>query len=240
MTDPTPQELDGIARILAETEKIDGARPFRYGFSNAGEPCLRALVYDAQDADAGKPPASKPMKLKHRLTAVCGTAVGSRIEEGARRLGFVTQARHVFETGAIAVHGSSDILARTAVVDIKLVGEKKWKRIQKTPDGKHVLQVNGYAVQADRPRWVLLYVRALSIFADPDDLGGDDDQLQIKVHAGDASIDLAQDLCGVWEQVDQHRKLRTLPERVWGADPDKFPCHWCSHLERCNPQKEET
>lgn len=220
----------GIQSILREAGAVDtGAQPFRYRFSSAGEPCSRALVYDAWDADDGKPPARTPGKLKWMLSAQCGTAVGAFLEAAAQRIGFETQAKHIFDTGAARVEGSSDILTPDAVIDLKLVGEKKWARIQKKPDQKHVMQVNGYAVESDRPRWVLLYIRACSIF-------DDSSELEWRAHSGNADTELAQALCGVWESVETHRKLRTLPERVFDAAPNKYPCGWCRHQSRCFTQ----
>ena len=215
-----------ISRIITSAFLVNGAQPFRYRFSSAGEPCLRALVYDAFDHDDGLQPAIGNGKLKWNLSAVCGTAVGERIEAGAKAIGLLTQQAHEFDTGAVRVKGSSDIVAPDAIIDIKLVGEKKWSKIEKKPDPKHVLQVNGYAVSADKTRWILFYVRACSIFDDAP-------ELEYRLHAGDSNIEMAQELCGVWEQVDSHRKLRTLPERMFEAAPNKFPCGWCRHQSRC-------
>jgi len=221
-----------VDAILAKARTLTGAQPFRYRFSSAGEPCLRALVYDAQDADDGKEPPAESRKLSHLLSAVCGTAVGAHLEKAAALLGYETQKAHEFSTGGIVIRGSSDIAAPGCVLDLKLVGEKKWERVQKEPDLKHLMQVNGYAVQNDSPRWALLYLRGLTIF-------DGSEEPETLLHEGAASIELAQVLCGIWEDVEQHRKLRTLPERVFGAKPDGWPCAWCRHLERCAPEREE-
>jgi hypothetical protein len=50
------------------------------------------------------------------------------------------------------------------------------------------LTIACYAVECDRPRWVLLYVRGSSIFDDAE-------ELETQAFAGDASPELAQQLC---------------------------------------------
>lgn len=221
-----------VAAIFAALRAMPRSRPFRYSFSGAGDPCLRALVYDAQDADDGKPPAEGDSEVSWLLSSVCGTAVGDALEKAAKPLGGASQVAAEFDTGSVRVTGSLDLLWPDGVDDFKLVGEKKWERIQSRPDPKHVLQINGYAVAKDKPRWRLIYIRAVTIF-------DGSETPEVRVHEGVASVEKAQELCGVWESVETHRRLRTLPERVWGASPEKFPCGWCRHLERCGPVNNE-
>lgn len=209
-------------------------QPFRYRFSKAGEPCVRALVYDAHDADDGKPPAESKSEITWTLSSACGNAIGYALEQAAVESGeFVRQVYAEFDTGQVWVRGDADMADRETAYDWKLVGEKKWAKIQKSADAGHVLQVNGYAVALDRKRWVLIYIRASSIFEEGAKVP------EFKTYEGEASAEKARELCGVWETVDSHRKLRTLPERVWGASPDRWPCGWCRHLERCAPPAEE-
>lgn len=209
-------------------------QPFRYRFSSAGDPCLRALVYDAQDADDGKQPVEGKSEIAWTLSAACGNAVGYALEQAAVETGgFVRQVFAEFDTGSVWVRGDADFADRATVYDWKLVGEKKWAKIQSKPDPKHELQIQGYAVALDRKRWALIYVSASSIFEDGAKVP------EFIVHEGAASVERAQELCGVWEQVEGHRKLRTLPERVWGASPRRWPCGWCRHLERCGPVEQE-
>lgn len=220
-----------IDAILAKARELTGQQPFRYRFSTAGDPCLRALVYDAQDADDGHPPSVAPRRLRDVLAIACGNAVGGVLEDAARRLGYETQKPAEFNTGAVRVLGQSDVTDRhRSVCDIKLVGEKSWKH---APHPKHILQANGYAVSHDAPRWVLLYVRGSTIF---DDFSG---EVETAIFDGPADVEKAQELCGIWESVDSHRKLRTLPERVFGAKPTGWPCGWCRHLKRCAPPEED-
>lgn len=221
-----------LSRILAAAAESK-PQPFRYRFSRAGDPCLRALVYDAQDHDDGLPPREGKREASWSLSAAVGTAIGERLERAAVELGgWRRQVPVVFDTGAVQVRGEADLVGPDVVIDFKVAGEKKWHRVQRAPDEAHVLQVNGYAVALDRPRWALCYVRAISIHdgsATP----------ELRVHEGVASVELAQQLCSTWESVEQHRKLRTLPDRVWGASPHRWPCGWCRHLERCGPTEEE-
>lgn len=221
-----------VQAIMAEYQRGNDQRAFRYSFSGAGDPCLRALVYDAQDHDDNAPPAVGRREVSWSLSAVCGTAVGDALEKAGMRLGFTSQKRAHFDTGAIRVDGSTDTVTPDLVLDWKLAGEKKWERVRSKPDPKHQLQVNAYAVALDKPRWALCYVRAVTIF-------DGSTTPEVKVHEGAADVALAQDLCGIWEQVDHHRKLRTLPERVFEAAPDKYPCSWCSHQARCLTGPEE-
>lgn len=210
------------------------AQPFRYRFSSAGEPCVRALVYDAQDADDGKAPVEAKSEAAWSLSNACGHAIGYALEQAAVEMGgFVRQVFAEFDTGQVWVRGDADLADRETVYDWKLVGEKKWAKIQGKPDPKHELQIQGYAVALDRKRWALIYVRALSIFEEGAKVP------EFKIHEGAASVEKARELCGVWETVDSHRKLRTLPERPWGASPHRWPCAWCRHLERCAPPEEE-
>jgi hypothetical protein len=228
--EPLPTDLDAVARMLAKAKEPQGAQAFRYRFSAAGDPCLRALVYDAHDADEGKPPAQGTHRLRDLLAMACGNAVGAHIEEAAKRLGHETQKSHTFDTGAVKVRGSSDVADPAFVLDVKLVGEKSWAR---APHNKHILQAASYAVQNDSPRWILLYVRGSTIFDE------DSAEVETRIFAGNADVEYAQELCGIWEMVDRHRKLKTLPERIFGAKPDGYPCAWCRHLDRCAPQGEE-
>lgn len=218
-----------IDALVQEAERVVNNQPFRYRFSAAGAPCIRALVYDAHDADDGKKREGF-RHLSHALSAACGNAVGEFLEKAGVRLGGERQTRTEFNTGAVRVVGSLDLADVDCVDDFKLVGEKKWARIQKSPDPAHALQVNGYAVAMDRPRWRLIYVRAVTIF-------DGSERPEIKEYPGTADVEAAKDLCAVWEQVDRHRKLRTLPERVFDAGPDKFPCGWCDHKDRCLPEE---
>jgi hypothetical protein len=222
-----------VARVFAKAKVTPGTRPFRYSFSGAGDPCLRTLCYDAQDADAGLPPAEGNRELSWILSSACGTAIGEVLERAGVALGGVSQQLAEFDTGGIKVRGSLDLAGRECVLDFKLVGEKKWAKVAKGPDDKHKLQVNGYAVATDRPRWGLVYIRAVSIF------DGEHTTPELRIHEGEASVELAQQLCGVWEEVERHRSLRTLPERVWGASPHRWPCGWCRHANRCGPAEEE-
>lgn len=225
---PEQQALD---EVLARAKYAGGGRSFRYSFSSAGDPCLRALVYDAQDHDDGTTQPEEPRRLRDVLAMKCGNAVGEHIEQAARQLGWSTQTRHTFSTGAVEVYGSSDLfLPGKLLLDTKLVGEKSWAR---RPHAKHKLQANGYAVEADIPTAGLLYIRASTIFDE------DSPEVEIDLITWPASVELAQELCGVWESVDMHRKLRTLPERPWGASPRRWPCGWCRHLARCGPKEEE-
>lgn len=228
--EPTPADFLAVASLIEKSKEPQGTQHFRYRFSAAGDPCLRALVYDARDADDGKPPAQGPHRLRDLLAMACGNAVGNHIEEAARRLGYETQKTHAFDTGVVKVRGNSDVAGPPFVLDVKLVGEKSWAR---APHQKHILQVASYAVANDSPRWILLYVRGSTIFDE------DSAEVETRIFAGHADVEYAQELCGVWETVDRHRKLRTLPERVFGAKPDGWPCAWCRHLKRCDPQGEE-
>jgi len=214
-----------LARVLEEARIAGGEQPFRYRFSAAGEPCLRALVYDAQDADDGTRQPEAPRRLRDVLAMKCGNVVGEHLETAAKRIGWITQRRHTFNTGAVQVSGSSDLLLpAVGVLDTKLVGEKSWAR---RPHAKHKLQANGYSVEADLPFAGLLYVRASTIF------DAESPEVEVDLIVWPASVELAQELCGVWESVDMHRKLRTLPERIFDAGPKKFPCGWCRHKHRC-------
>lgn len=215
--------------LVSEAERVVNTQPFRYRFSKSGAPCVRALVYDAQDADDGK--HSEGFRhLSHLLAAACGNAVGQHMEEAGVRLGGVRQAPAEFDTGAVKVTGRLDLVDADCVDDFKLVGEKKWSRVATRPDPAHVLQVNGYAVALDRPRWRLIYVRGTTIF-------DGSERPEFREYTGTASVELAQELCAVWEVVAHHRALRTLPERVFDAAPDKYPCAWCDHKERCLPEE---
>lgn len=224
----TPQEL--VDAMLAKARTLTGTQKFRYRFSSAGDPCLRALTYDAFDADDGVPPAESSRRLRDILAMACGNAVGEKLEEAARALGHQTQTPHEFDTGAVRISGRSDVADRRVVLDIKLVGERSWSR---APHPKHILQVNGYAVQNDSPAWALLYVRGTTIFDE------DSPEVETRLFTERTSLEKAQELVGIWEEVHTHRTLRTLPERVFGAKPDGWPCKWCRHLKRCDPQKEE-
>jgi len=226
----TPAQV--VARVFEQYRNAPRSRSFRYSFSGAGETCLRSLVYDAHDADDGKPPAVSKGEVSWSLSAACGTAVGDALEAAGLLLGYRSQVRALFDTGAIKVMGNGDTTTDDIQIDWKVVGENKWERIQKQPDDKHRLQVNGYAVALDRPRWALVYLRGITIY-------DGSKTPEVKIHAGEASVELAQDLCGVWESVETHRKLRTLPERVFEAAPDKFPCGWCRHQSRCLTQSPE-
>lgn len=220
-----------LHRLLAEASRITGDQPFRYRFSSAGDPCLRSLVYDARDADDGVTQPVKPRRVRDLLAAACGNAVGAHLERAAQQLGWQTQAKHVFETAGIRIEGSSDIKSPGRfVLDVKLVGEKSWAR---RAHDKHVLQVNGYAVSEDIPLAGLIYVRGSTIF------DAESPEVEVDLAEWPASVELAQDLCTVWMQVEQHRRFRTLPDRFPGARPDGFPCGWCRHVERCAPPKQE-
>ncbi len=220
-----------LRALFAAAAAEPRSRDFRYSFSGAGDPCLRALVYDAQDADDGKPPAEAKRELSWVLSSACGTAVGALLEESAKALGGRSQVAAEFDTGSVAVRGSLDLTFPGVVWDFKLVGEKSWAKVEKRPDPKHVLQVNGYAVATDAKAWALIYVRGTTIF-------DGSPTPEVRIHEGEASVEKAQELCGVWESVETHRRLRTLPERVWEASPDRWPCGWCRHLERCGPTGE--
>lgn len=220
-----------INALLAAAMKDHAPQSFRYRFSSAGEPCLRALVYDAQDADAGKPPAFAARRLRDMLAMACGRGVDEQFGAAAKSLGYQVQASHEFKTCGIRVRGNSDIMAPPEIgIDVKLVGEKSWAR---RPHAKHKLQINGYCVEKDLPRWGLLYIRGSTIFDDGSP------EVEWDLITGESSIEMAQELCGVWIEVEQHRKLKTLPERVFGASPTSFPCGWCKHLERCAPEEEQ-
>lgn len=225
----TPAPFD-LAALLAAAMKDHAPQTFRYRFSSAGEPCLRALVYDARDADAGKPPAFSARRLRDMLAMACGRGVDEQFGEAAKSLGYRVQASHEFKTCGITIRGNSDILAQGIGLDVKLVGEKSWER---RPHKRHELQVNGYAVEKDLPLWGLLYIRGSTIFDE------DSPEVEWDLFTGQSSVEMAQELCGVWVEVEQHRKLKTLPERVFGASPTAFPCGWCKHLERCAPEAEQ-
>jgi hypothetical protein len=226
-----PSAKAELFRLVDAAKKLSGDQPFRYRFSSAGEPCLRALVYDARDADDGVPPPVKERRLRDQFAMACGNAVGAHLESAARTIGWNTQSEHVFDTSGVRITGSSDILApKKFVLDVKLVGEKSWAR---RPHDKHILQVNGYAVADDIPLAGLIYVRGSTIF------DAESPEVELDLIEWAASVEIAQDLCATWLQVEQHRRFRTLPERFFGARPDGFPCAWCRHLERCAPPKEE-
>ena len=210
-------------------------QPFRYRFSSAGDPCLRALAYDALDADAGLPPTDGARKLTWALSATCGTAVGEHLERAAVDLGgFIRQCYAEFDTGGVWIKGEADLADRWTLFDFKLVGEPAWEKIESKPNPKHVGQVNGYAVALGRKRWVLFYIRATSIF------DGKHEVPEARIYEGEASVEKARDLCSVWEEVERLRASKTLPERVWGASPLRWPCGWCRHLQRCGPTEEES
>jgi len=115
------------------------------------------------------------------------------------------------------------------VLDIKIVNNKQWEKIPRTKDW---LQVHSYCVAQDCPTAGLLYGRLGS-------LADDSPEFEFRDFWQPTKLELAQELCGVWESVETHRRLRTLPERVWGASPHRWPCGWCPHLERCGPTEED-
>jgi hypothetical protein len=228
--EPLDADVAAVQAMIRKAQEPQGTQPFRYRFSAAGDPCLRALVYDALDADEGKPPAQGIHRLRDLFAMACGNAVGAHIEHAAKSLGHEVQKSHAFDTGAVKVRGSSDVASPAFVLDVKLVGEKSWAR---APHNKHILQAASYAVANDSPRWILLYVRGSTIFDE------DSPEVETRIFAGAADVEYAQELCGIWEMVDRHRKLKSLPERVFGAAPDRWPCSFCRHLTRCDPQAEE-
>jgi hypothetical protein len=94
------------------------------------------------------------------------------------------------------------------VLDVKLVGEKSWAR---APHNKHILQAASYAVQNDSPRWILLYVRGSTIFDE------ESPEVETRIFAGNADVEYAQELCGIWEMVDRHRKAEDAAgTSLWG------------------------
>jgi hypothetical protein len=218
----TAEMLDAVlyATLKAATE---GLRPFRYSFSGAGNPCARALVYEARRHDAGLPPHGA-REVKHAMAAACGNAVGELLEAGCHKLGWDTQAP-VIMNGAVRVTGTLDVIAPGFVLDWKLVGEKSWKRAVKAPSDKHVTQVNGYAHAKGEPSWVLAYLRATSIFKPG--------ELEWRIYNGETDPIAAKALVGTWAEVDAHRKAKTLPERPEAFSPAGFPCGWCNFKTEC-------
>src|SRR5437764_10557135 len=97
--EPWPADVAAVAKMIEASKAPQGTQPFRYRFSAAGDPCLRALVYDAQDADEGKPPAQGTRRLRDLLAMACGNAVGSHIEAAARTLAHEVQNSHQFGAG---------------------------------------------------------------------------------------------------------------------------------------------
>lgn len=219
----TTESLQGIlvAALQAANERQD---EFRFRFSAAGDPCLRALVLDARDGP-------RPIKeIKHALANVCGTAVGDLLEEGCAKLGWKVQKEAVLVSDDVEVSGKLDVQGPGFVLDWKLVGENAWKRVQREPNSKHVFQCNGYSKAVVEPRWVLAYLRATSIFKPG--------ELEWRIYSGSTSTDLAKQLVNVWAKVQTHMTAGTLPDRDASFSRERFPCGggttWqCAHFAKC-------
>lgn len=233
-TRPKVDVAELVEAALAEYAKAS-AQPFRYRFSKGGEPCLRALVYDALEADEGKDSAEE-YSLKGALASAFGKTFHEFMQAGAVKLGHGVELKVRFDTGAVEVLGSLDWKpSQQVVIDFKCVGENTWSKVARKPLPKHVLQVSSYAVAEDAPFAGILYFDGGAVFRK-----GPVEREAFRLYVFPAEVEQAQQLCAVWEDVDAHRKLKTLPERPWGASKDSWPCSFCRHREQCQPPERRT
>lgn len=209
-------------------------------FSKMGEPCMRRLVYDLRLADAGLPENRGFRTIKGVLASAIGTVVHQVLQRGCVAMGHEVEKPAEFDTGHVRITGSLDWrvpgsmltgeeIPANSVGDFKIVSDKKWSKIQARPDPAHVMQVNGYALADDAPTWFILYLRGGSFFEEDEDWR--EPKIDYLVHAGPTDIELAKDGCHTWEEVQTHRVLNTLPERPFGATPERWPCLLCPHAK---------
>lgn len=208
------------AALVAANER---QQTFRYRVSSAGDPCERALAYDAR-AGKGRPTAD----VRYVLAQACGTAVGEVLEAGCSKLGMKVQEKVVLGGPEdVFVSGTLDVRAEGYVLDWKVVGKKSWRRIAKEPDPKHVLQVNAYCAATKEPAWALAYLNGASIF----------DELEWRIFRGKADPLAGQRVLSTWRLVDWHHKNGTLPARPDNFSMSSFPCGWngggCTYRDTC-------
>src|SRR5882672_667459 len=119
---------DTIRAVFAQARKTKERKP-RFGISDA-HGCVRAKVYSFRLFKEGGKPAEFERPARWGLAAACGTAVGQLLEEASERRGHKVQVRA--QSGAIS--GSADIvLTGEHVVDVKVAGGWKWRKIQHEP-----------------------------------------------------------------------------------------------------------
>lgn len=209
---------DQIRAIFAESRKAEEREP-RYGISDASG-CARAKVYSFKLFKEGGGVAHFERPARWGLAAACGTKVGEVLEEAARRLGHATQVKA--EMGEI--RGSADIvLLGEHVIDIKVAGGWKWRKIQHEPDPEHRRQVATYAHILEKPKWALLYIDGRSIFT-----AGE--EVEWVLHEGHVLPDYPAATAAFWAGVQAHLSAGTLPVRL---EPDSFECKCCAHAVRC-------
>src|SRR2546426_1039403 len=156
---------DQIRAIFAESRKTSEREP-RQGVSDA-HGCVRAKVYSFKLFKETGVPAAFERPARWGLAAACGTAVGQFLEEASERLGHKVQVR----ASAGGISGSADIvLAQEHVIDVKVAGGWKWRKIQHEPDPEHRRQVSTYASLLSKPKWALLYIDGRSIFTAGEDV----------------------------------------------------------------------
>jgi hypothetical protein len=209
---------DTVRAIFAEARKTQEREP-RCGISDA-HGCVRAKVYSFLLFKEEGRPAEFERPARWGLAAACGTAVGQLIEEASERLGHKTQVR--VESGRIS--GSADIvLIGEHVIDVKVAGGWKWRKIQHEPDPEHRRQVATYATLLEKPKWALLYIDGRSIFTAGEDV-------EWVLHEGLASVEHYKSTSDFWASVHGHLDAGTLPGRL---EPDSFECKICPHAGRC-------
>ena len=220
--------LTAVEQAALEEWNRTQQQSFRYRFSSAGTHCIRLLALEAQGAK------NEIADIRGCLAASVGRAVGAVMEEGNKRLGWVTQEHVELPNCEVLVAGSLDAADAETVLDYKVVSDKQWKRLSQGPRFKDQFQVNGYAVATERPFWALAYLRGSSIF----DAGG---KLDWRIFTGNAESELAASMALLWERVDAHTKAGTLPEIPADFKADRFPCAWpnsrtpgqCPHYSQC-------
>lgn len=209
---------DQIAAIFHEARKAQEREP-RYGISDA-HGCARSKVYSFKLFKEKGEAARFERPVRWGLAADCGTAVGAALEAAAKRLGHGTQVAAAMGD----IRGSADIvLVGDHVVDIKVAGGWKWRKVQHEPDPEHRRQVATYAHILEKPKWALLYIDGRSIFA-----AGE--EVEWLLHEGHVVPELVAATAGFWATVQKHLDAGTLPERM---EPGSFECKVCAHAAHC-------
>jgi hypothetical protein len=210
----------------------------RARFSNAAD-CERALALDFTHGPR------EMTDVRHVLAAACGTAVGEVLEAGGAHIGAWAQqtAKLWPMVGNLdlrfPLEGSNPNEAPSGgeVWDWKVVGEKSWKRVKTEPNPKHLTQIHGYCAATRSFRWVLAYLRGVSIFKD---------EMEWRIYTGIADPARAEAAQAKWQSVLAHVKAKTLPVIPEGYGPETFPCAtrgksglsvWCGHYSHCHPKE---
>lgn len=227
--------LDASLRAANHAKQEPRAR-----FSNAAD-CERALCLDFVHGPR------EMADIRHVLAAACGTAVGEVLEDGGALIGAWAQQRVKLPpmTGALDLrfqdeypHKLSDLKETGGEVwDWKVVGEKSWKRVRDAPNPKHLTQIHGYCAGTKATRWVIAYLRGVSIFKD---------EMEWRIYCGVADPAVAERAQAKWQRVLAHKAAGTLPVIPEGYGPDRFPCGWmkqgalvqgCGHFKHCYPEE---